>query len=325
MNQEIRKPAIATCLLYTKWSIAALILFTFISCRGDKNKYDASGTFEAVETIVSSEANGVIKRLDIAEGQELSAGQEIGYIDSTQLFLRKKQLEAQVRATGSRLPDIAAQTNFYKQQLAVTQVRLTNLQREQVRIQNLVKADAATTKQLDDINAQVDETEKQLNVIQKQDAAQVSALSTQASGIKSDALPLIAQIEQVQDQLNKSRIINETKGTILTKFAEANEMAATGKALYKIADLSTLILRAYITGDQLSKIKLNQKVTVMIDDGKDKYKNYEGVVEWISDKAEFTPKTIQTKEERANLVYAVKIRVVNDGFLKIGMYADVKL
>lgn len=309
-----------TCCLLFGGSVAILA-----SCTSNNNKYDASGTFEAVETIVSAEANGVIKKFDVTEGQNLTAGQEIGYIDSTQLSLRKKQLEAQVRATGSRLPDIALQTNFYKQQLAVTQVRLNNLKREQTRIQNLVKADAATTKQLDDINAQVEETEKQLNVIQKQDAAQASVLNTQTSGLRSDVLPLIAQIEQVEDQLVKSKIINETKGTVLTKYAETNEMASTGKALYKIADLSTLILRAYITGDQLPKVKLNQKVTVMIDDGKDNYKNYEGIIEWISDKAEFTPKTIQTKDERANLVYAVKIRVVNDGYLKIGMYADVKL
>ena len=325
MKLNIQNPVMVTNLLYTKWLMITTTILAFASCNSDKNQHDASGTFEAVETMVSAEATGIIKRFDIVEGQELNAGQEIGYIDSTQLSLRKKQLEAQVKATGSRLPNIAAQTNVYKQQLALTQVRLDNLKREQTRVQNLVKADAATTKQLDDINAQVEETEKQLSVIKKQDAAQVSVLHTQTSGLKSDALPLIAQIEQVQDQLDKSRIINATKGTVLTKYAEVNEMAATGKILYKIADLSTLTLRAYITGDQLSKIKLNQKVTVMIDDGKDAYKNYEGIIEWISNNAEFTPKTIQTKDERANLVYAIKIRVANDGFLKIGMYADVKL
>ncbi|MCC6289446.1 MAG: HlyD family efflux transporter periplasmic adaptor subunit [Chitinophagaceae bacterium] len=307
------------------WLLLIACIAVISSCRNNNTAYDASGTFEAVETIVSAEATGVIKTFNISEGQQIAAGTEVGYIDSTQLSLRKKQLEAQIKATGSRLPDITAQTNYYKQQLAVTQIRLNNLKREQTRINNLVKADAATGKQLDDINAQVEETEKQLQVIQKQDAAQVSVLSTQTSGLRSDALPLVAQIEQVQDQLNKSRIINETQGTVLVKYAEVNEMATIGKALYKIADLHTIILRAYITGDQLPKIKLNQKVTVMVDDGKDNYKNYDGIIEWISDKAEFTPKTIQTKDERANLVYAIKIRVANDGFLKIGMYADVKL
>ena len=295
------------------------------ACSGNKHVYDASGTFEAIETIVSAEATGVIKQFDVEEGQTLNAGQPVGYIDSIQLSLRKKQLEAQIKATGSRVPDISAQTGYYKQQLAAMQVKFDNLKHEQTRVQNLVKADAATAKQLDDVNAQVAEMEKQLQVIQQQSAAQVSVLQTQSSGLRSDVLPLVAQIEQIADQLNKCRIINETKGTVLTKYAEVNEMATSGKALYKIADLSSIILRAYITGDQLSKIKLNQKVTVMADEGSDQYKNYEGVIEWINNKAEFTPKTIQTKDERANLVYAVKIRVVNDGFLKIGMYADVKL
>ncbi|MBX3256080.1 MAG: HlyD family efflux transporter periplasmic adaptor subunit [Chitinophagaceae bacterium] len=300
---------------------AAIFLF---ACSGNKHPYDASGTFEAVETIVSAEATGVIKQFDINEGQTLEAGQQVGYIDSTQLSLRKKQLEAQIRATGSRVPDIAAQTGYYKQQLAAMQVKLDNLKHEQTRIQNLVKADAATTKQLDDVNAQVAEMEKQLKVIQQQSVAQVSALQTQTSGLRSDVLPLVAQMEQVADQLNKCRIVNETKGTVLIKYAEVNEMATAGKALYKVADLSHVILRAYITGDQLSAIKLKQQVTIMVDDSKDAYRNYEGTVEWINGKAEFTPKTIQTKDERANLVYAVKIKVINDGFLKIGMYADVK-
>lgn len=304
--------------------LASIAVLSY-ACSGNKHPYDASGTFEAVETIVSAEATGVIRQFDVEEGQTLAAGQAVGYIDSIQLSLRKKQLEAQVRATGSRVPDISAQTGYYKQQLAAMQVKFDNLKHEQARVQNLVKADAATAKQLDDVNAQVAEMEKQLQVIRQQNAAQVSVLQTQTSGLRSDVLPLVAQIEQVTDQLNKCRITNETKGTVLTKYAEVNEMATSGKALYKIADLSSIILRAYITGDQLSRIKLNQKVTVMVDDGKDHYKDYEGVVEWINNKAEFTPKTIQTKDERANLVYAVKIRVVNDGGLKIGMYADVKL
>lgn len=302
-----------------------LVTAVLFACSGNKHPYDASGTFEAVETIVSAEATGVIKQFDVEEGQSLAVGQIVGYIDSTQLSLRKKQLEAQIKATGSRLPDISVQTSYYKQQLAAMQVKFDNLKHEQNRIQNLVKADAATGKQLDDTNAQVQEMEKQLQVIQQQNAAQVSVLKTQTSGLRSDVLPLVAQIEQITDQLNKCNIVNETKGTVLTKYAEVNEMATAGKALYKIADLSSIVLRAYITGDQLAKVKLNQKVTVMVDDGKDAYKNYEGTIEWINNKAEFTPKTIQTKDERANLVYAVKIRVSNDGFLKIGMYADVKL
>ena len=304
--------------------IFGLLPALIVSCTDNDNAYDASGSFEVVETIISAEATGTIEAFNVEEGQILKAGEVVGYIDSTQLALKKKQLEAQIKAMGSRLPDIAMQTGYYKQQLAAAEISLGNLKREQTRIQNLVKADAATLKQLDDINAQVDESEKQLMVIKKQDAAQVSALKTQSSGLRSDVLPLLAQIEQLNDQLGKCRIINGPAGTVLTKYAEANEMATTGKPLYKIADLTTVILRAYITGDQLAKVKLNQKADVKIDTGKDSVKHYNGLVEWISDKAEFTPKTIQTRDERANLVYAVKIRVLNDGALKIGMYADVK-
>lgn len=307
------------------YSYLIILAAAMTACNGKENPYDASGTFEAVETIVSAEATGRIMALDLEEGQQLKAGQTVGYIDSLQLSLRKKQLEAQIRATGSRVPDIVAQTNVYKQQIAVSQVRLDNLLHEQKRVQNLLKADAATPKQLDDINAQVEELQKQLDVIRKQDAAQTSVLKTQTSGLRADVLPLIVQIEQINDQLSKSRIVNEVSGTVLTKYAEANEVAAAGKPLYKIADLSTIILRAYVTGDQLTGIKLNQQVKVLVDSADSQYRQLPGTIEWISNKAEFTPKTIQTKDERANLVYAVKIRVKNDGYLKIGMYGEVAL
>jgi HlyD family secretion protein len=305
--------------------LISLIATLIVSCKGNENPYDASGTFEAVETIVSAEVTGRITQLDLEEGQELKAGQIVGHIDSLQLYLKKKQLEAQIKATGSKLPDIAAQTNVYKQQLAVSQVRLDNLLHEQKRIQNLLKADAATPKQLDDMNAQIAELQKQLEVIRKQDDAQASVLRTQTSGMRADVLPLYVQIEQINDQLAKSRIINEVNGSVLTKYAETNEMAVAGKPLYKVADLSTIILRAHITGDQLPKVKLNQNVKVLVDSADGKYRELQGQIEWISSKAEFTPKTIQTKDERANLVYAVKIRLKNDGFLKIGMYGEVIL
>jgi len=294
------------------------------SCSGNKNAYDASGTFEAVETIVPAEASGTIENLRVEEGQILKQGDLVGYIDSIQLYLKKKQLEAQIKATGTKMPNITAQTQVYKQQLQVAQTRLDGALREQKRIQNLVKADAATTKQLDDISTEVDEAQKQLLVIQQQDAAQTSLLQTQTSGLRGDVLPMVVQIEQINDQLSKSRIVNPIDGTVLVKYVEPNEMATAGKPLYKIADLSTIILRAYVTGDQFAKIKLNQKLTVLVDDGAGKYKSYDGIIEWISDNAEFTPKTIQTKDERANLVYAVKVRVKNDGYLKIGMYGEVK-
>ena len=299
------------------WSIL------FSACRDNNQQYDASGTFEATEIIVPAEANGIIEAFHIQEGQTLDSGSQIGYIDTTQLFLKKKQLEAQIKSTGAKLPDIAAQTEQFKQQAAVIQSRLDYLEREQKRIQNLVNADAATPKQLDDINAQVEEAKHQLEAVNEQALAQKSALSTQHSGISSEINPLYVQIQQVDDQLEKSKIINPIQGTVLTKFAEKDEMATVGKPLYSIADLSTITLRAYITGDQFTSIKLGQKVEVLVDDKSGKAKKYEGTVTWINDKAEFTPKTIQTKDERANLVYAVKIDVHNDCTLKIGMYGEV--
>jgi HlyD family secretion protein len=301
-----------------------LLSIIFPSCSNQKNNFDASGTFEATETIVSAQGNGVIKSFNINEGETLDSGAVLGYIDTIQLYLKKKQLEAQVKAMGFKLPDINAQTAQFKQQAAVTQSRLEYLLKEKSRIENLVKADAATPKQLDDISAQVTESQQQIKAINQQGAAQTSALHTQRSGISGDVAPLFIQIEQLDDQLEKSKIINPVKGTVLTKFAEPDEVATIGKPLYTIADLSTIILRAYITGDQFSGVRPGQKVKVLVDDTPGKSKAFEGIVEWISSKVEFTPKTIQTKDERANLVYAIKVRVQNDGTLKIGMYGEVK-
>ncbi len=289
----------------------AILLTGLVSCKQSENKYDASGTFEAVETIVSAQGAGAIKELNLEEGQILKVGQVVGYIDSIQLYLKKKQLEAQIRATLSGKPDIAAQTASLEEQLR-------QAKREQLRNENLLKDDAATKKQLDDANTQVD-------VINKQIAALQSSLSITTANLNDQSRPLSVQIEQTNDLLDKCRIINEVNGTVLTKYAEASEVTDVGKPIYKIAELSTIILRAYITGDQIPQVKIGQEVKVLVDSTKDTYKNYTGVVEWVSDKAEFTPKTIQTKDERADLVYAVKIRVRNDGFLKIGMYGEIKL
>lgn len=289
-----------------------IVLAAFVAgCAGGEIKYDASGTFEAVETIVSAEANGIIKRFTVEEGQELKANQVVGYVDSVQLYLKKKQLEAQIAAVLSKKPNIATQ-------IASLQEQLRQAQREQTRVENLLKADAATQKQLDDASAQVE-------IIKKQIAAQESSLGITSKSINEESGPLTVQIAQLEDQLSKCKIVNEVNGTVLTKYAEVNEMTATGKPLYKIADLSEIILRAYVTGDQLPDLKLGQHVTVLIDAPENSYKEYPGEIQWISSKAEFTPKTIQTKDERANLVYAIKIRVKNDGLIKIGMYGEVKL
>lgn len=287
-----------------------LLAIIVAGCAGNHMEYDASGTFEAVETIVSAEATGLIKSFTLEEGQDLKANQVVGYIDSVQLYLKKKQLEAQISAVLSKKPNIASQ-------VASLQEQLKQATREQQRVANLLKADAATQKQLDDATAQVE-------IIKKQIAGQESSLGITSKSLNVESEPLLVQIAQLNDQLAKCKIVNEVNGTVLTKYAETNEMTTTGKPLYKIADLSQITLRAYVTGDQLSSIKVGQTVTVLIDAADNTYKEYPGEIQWISSKAEFTPKTIQTKDERANLVYAIKIRVKNDGLIKIGMYGEVK-
>lgn len=279
------------------------------ACSDHKLPYDAAGTFEAVETIISAEATGTLNKFTIEEGQQLKKNQAVGYIDTTQLYLKKKQLQAQVEAMLSKEPNIAAE-------IASLQEELAHAKKEQHRVSNLVEADAATPRELDNANAQV-------AIIRKRIEAQQSSLGIASSSLRKETAPLYVQIEQVNDQLLKSKIVNVENGTVLSKYAEENEVMTPGKPLYKLADLSSMILRAYLTGDQLPSVKIGQPVAVQIDRGANEYKTYEGVIEWISSKAEFTPKTIQTKKERANLVYAMKIKVKNDGFLKIGMYGQI--
>lgn len=304
--------------------LGAGVLF-LSSCTGNGHSYDGSGAFEADEIIISSEANGVLKEFRLEEGDSLSAGEYIGYVDSTQLSLRKKQLLAQIQATGSRIPDIGTQTAYYARQVAVYKSRLSTLEREEKRLSNLVAGDAAPQKQLDDIVSQIDEVKKQIDLVQQQQAAQVSALGTQARGLQTDPLALYAQTEQVEDQLLKCRLTSAGKGTVLVTYVEPNELVSVGKPLYKIADLTTMTLKAYVDGNTLPLIKLGQKVKVRTDDGKGGIKETTGTITWINSKAEFTPKTIQTKDERADLVYAVKVSVVNDGYYKIGMYGEMRI
>ncbi len=296
--------------MFTKFIMIVLTASIVVACGNGDNDADAAGTFETEEVIVSSQATGLIERLDIEEGQTLVDGQDIGYVDTTQLDLKRKQLVAQIDAVLSRKPQIATQ-------IATLQEQLVTAERELQRVTKLVQAEAATTKQLDDTRAQV-------AVLKKQIDAQYSTLGISSQSITQEAIPLRVQIEQLDDQIAKSRIVNRIPGTVLTKYAQAQEVTAVGKPLYRIGDLSTVTLRAYVTGNQFSSIRLNQNVRVLVDDGQNGYREYSGTISWISDKAEFTPKTIQTKDERANLVYAVKVRVKNDGRLKIGMYGEVR-
>ncbi len=303
---------------------AGFLIVMLSSCSNGNGKYDASGTFEANEVIVSSELSGKILSLPIEEGQVLVKDSVVGIVDAANISLQKEQVEANIQTLSEKTADVSPQVKLLENQLAVQQSQLTNLLHEQTRIQNLLKQDAATGKQLDDINAQIDIAQKSLAVTQQQINVQRNNISTQNRSILSEGKPLQKRVAQLEDQLKRANIINPVNGTVITKYAEEGEITSAGKALYKIADLSVMTLRAYISGSQLSRVKLGQNVKVLVDDGEKKYKELSGSISWIADKAEFTPKTIQTKDERANLVYAVKIRVKNDGYLKIGMYGEVK-
>lgn len=286
------------------------VLLFLTACGSGIPKYDATGTFEATDVIVSAEATGKILTLDVEEGTTLRAGQEVGVIDTVQLYLKKLQLEANVKSVEGQRPDIL-------KQVAATKEQIVQAQRERDRVYNLLRVGAANQKQLDD-------AESLLEVLRKQLAAQNSTLQNSDQSLTWQSSSVGVQVAQIQDQLKKCHIASPLTGTVLAKYAEAGELAAPGTPLFKVADMEQVYLRAYITSEQLSEVKLGQKVTVYSDYGKEVRKEYLGVVTWISDSSEFTPKTILTKDERANLVYAVKVAVKNDGMLKIGMYGGVE-
>ena len=281
-----------------------------VSC-GPKIQYDAQGTFEATEVVVSSEATGRILRFNVEEGMPVTNGATVGEIDSLQLHLQRKQPEAQLSALIGSRPDIKAQAASLREQIAKQQT-------ERNRVKNMLRDGAATQKQLDDIEAQI-------RVLESQLTATLSTLGKNTAAIDDNAAALEAQIAAIDDRIAKSRITSPVGGTVLVKYAEAGEFASVGKPLMKIADLDNIYLRAYFTSDQLGQLRLGDKVSVTADFGGDERYDYEGHITWISPESEFTPKTIQTKDSRANLVYAVKIAVKNDGRLKIGFAGEVIL
>ena len=287
------------------------IIVLLSACGSKDGQYDASGIFEATEVIVSSLGTGELIELNIKEGQQVEAGKQVGYIDTIQLHLKKKQLLASTKAVESRLYNIS-------RQIATIEQQITTQKNEQRRYENLVSSNAASRKQLDDINAQIALLEKQLS-------AQKETLENSNRNISGETLALIIQTEQIDDQIKKNIITSPINGTILSKYAEQGEFAVQGRSLFKVADISNMNLRVYITADQLTLLKIGQPVKVYADQGKLDRIEYSGILTWISDKAEFTPKTIQTRDERANLVYAVKVAVKNDGYIKRGMYGDIKL
>jgi len=313
------------------------LISVFTGCKKGELKYDAAGTFEATDIILSSEVNGKIIHLDVNEGDEIKEGQVIVKMDTVSLNLQKEQAEAAVQSLIQKQNSPSPQINVFYQQLSVAEYQIKTLQeqmvvlkKEQKRMSDLYKGDAATAQQVDDINGKVDilqyqiyTAEKQHNMIKSQIKSAKDQISIQNRGIMSEKSPLEKKVALIEDQIQRTSIISPINGTVLTKYAEQGEFIGMGKPVLKLADLSELTLKAYITGNQLPMVKLGQEVDIFVDNGSSEPKFYKGTVSSISDKAEFTPKTIQTKEERANLVYAIKIYVKNDGHIKIGMYGDV--
>lgn len=280
------------------------------ACTSQEEQYDASGIFETTEVIVSAKGTGELQSFQVEEGQAVRQGEVLGWIDTLQLSLKDRQLAASLLATESKRLD-------EKRQVAHLRQQIENLQREKERFTTLLNAKATTAKQVDDIDYQIKVLQNQLVATQEQINSSNSSLSRQSESIQ-------AQRAQMEDQIRNAMISSPITGTVLTKYAEQGEFAVPGKALFKVADVSQMKLRAYITADQLTQLQIGQAVAVYADRGTTDRKRYAGRVVWIADKAEFTPKTIQTRNERANLVYAVKIAVENDGFIKRGMYGEVR-
>ena len=279
------------------------------ACGPEAGGADAYGNFEAEEVIVSAEGNGRLMALAVDEGQDLAAGQVVGYVDTSALYLQKQQLRSRIRAVLSKQQAIAPQARVFDEQKA-------NLRREITRFEKLVADGAATPKQLDDLRGQ-------LELVERQEIAQITALETANRGINAEVQPLLDQIAIIDDQIRRATIRNPRVGRVLVRYAEADEITGFGKPLYKLADTRALILRAYVSGDQLSQVQIGSTVNVRVDAPDGGWENLEGKVTWVSEVAEFTPKVIQTKEERVSMVYAMKVVVPNDGRLKIGMPGEV--
>ena len=285
---------------------AALMM---VACGENEKAYDATGTFEATETTVFAEQSGALLSFNITEGNEVGQDSEVGVIDTTQTWLKIQQLEVTKEVYQSQKPDM-------ERQIAATRQQLTKARHEEQRYKDLVADGAAPSKMLDDATSQV-------QVLQRQLDAQISSLSTNSRALDKQTAAAEVQVNQLKEMLRKCHIVTPTKGTVLEKYVERGEFVTVGKPLFKIADTETVFLRAYVTSAQLKSIKLGQKVKVFADYGNQQKKEYEGTIAWISSRSEFTPKTILTDDERADLVYAVKIAVKNDGYIKIGMYGEV--
>ena len=293
----------------TKWMTAGALLM-LASCGNKEKAYDATGVFEATETTVFAEQSGALMTFDVNEGDVIAQGQEVGLIDTTQIWLKIQQAGATKTVYQSQKPDM-------EKQIAATRQQLAKARQDQQRYKELVADGAAPSKMLDDATNQV-------AVLQKQLDAQISALNTQLSTLNSQLTTVDVQVDQLRDQLQKCHVSAPISGTVLEKYVERGEFVTTGKPLFKIADTDHMFIRAYVTSAQLKDIKVGQKAKVFADYGDGQKKEYDGIVSWISSRSEFTPKTILTDDERADLVYALKVAIRNDGYVKIGMYGEVK-
>ena len=291
--------------------VLAGVALMMAACGGNEKAYDATGTFEATETTVYAEQSGALLSFSVNEGDHIEAGKEVGLIDTTQTWLKIRQLDATKEVYQSQKPDM-------ERQIAATRQQLSKAQQDEQRYRELVADGAAPSKMLDDASSQV-------KVLQKQLDAQISSLSTSTRSLDKQTVAANVQIEQLRDMLRKCHIVTPTKGTVLEKYVERGEFVTIGKPLFKIADTEQMFMRAYVTSAQLQNIRIGQHVKVFADYGDGQKKAYDGTVSWISSRSEFTPKTILTDDERADLVYAVKVAVKNDGYIKIGMYGEVVL
>lgn len=290
---------------------AAAVLLTTVACHEREREFDACGQVDATEVVVSAENSGKIMWLNVDEGDRLEKGELVGYLDTVPTFLQKRELEERKEGAKTKVVDI-------ERQLRAQYANLENLKTDYERYRTLLSKDAGTQKQVDDLAAQIKIAESDI-------AAQRQTYEKNNGNIRKEMDVYDVQVAQKVDLLKKCYVTSPINGTVLTKYAEEGETVTSGKSLFKIANLDDVFVRAYFSTKQLSDIKLGDKVKVVAEDGTDNPRTYEGVIRWISDEAEFTPKNIQTKDEQADLVYATKVAVKNDGFLRIGMYAYVLL
>lgn len=300
------------------------LVFVITSCSDNQKEYDATGTFEATEVTVAAKSSGELKTFTLNEGENLNANQVVGNIDTYELQQKQDELTAVLQQLDATASSTSSRQLNLKEQLASLSQQITHEQQEQKRFAELVKDGAVPRKQLDDINNQIQVLQRQYEATRNQIQSNNSSLEKQISAIQAQKQGVMAQKRQIEEKISNTQVFSPLQGTVLEKYVEQGEFVSIGKPLFKVADTNKMFIRAYITSKQLKSVKIGQKATVFADYGNGQKKQYNGVVTWISSRSEFTPKTILTDDERADLVYSIKIQFTNDGYAKIGMYGEVK-